>query len=1088
MSLTANKIAVGMFGAAAGGFKSAIESSLTSVGTVATVQTLLNTNASGLGTTEATTNAAFAQALVDRLLPTVTTAQRDSAKTAVEAFMTANPGLSRAEVVVQAITYIDQLPSTDPLAAAATSFASRVSTADKSTSTSTTLADLQAVTFVPFDLTTSTTDNLTGSPNADSFSGSVSNAAGTLQVTDKVSGGAGDDTLSVALSIDFAGFTTGSVSGVETIALSNTGGTSRGFDASGITGATTYTLDGTNAGFTLTDLATGLKTISLSGQTTGALTTTFVNGAAETGASATSDALTLNLNGVGGTTAGSAIDLTLNSFEVLNIVSTGTNNIDDLGATRKMNISGAGDITVRTVSTALTEFDGSAATGKITATLTSAGASALKSVKGGSKDDTLTVEAGDLPSTATLAGGDGTDTLSYSTAALTTAQYSMSGIENLSLTATSGTLTFIGSKVTDLAKVTTVAAVAGAVTLTDSGSGAREFVASGATADVAISSDHSGSTTVNYSALAATTTARTVTAGIDPLADYTFAESTGTLTVNVNDLVDVAGSTITAAKVSSVELNVASGKNDVGTELTEFNSTITAAAATSLKVNASGILGAAAKITAGKATSAEVINGSNAGRIQLDTAALTSVKITTGSDLSGLDAAALTKLQTIDITATKGIVTFANTLAAARSITLAGTGTTSEARFGALGQASNGYDLSVTASGLAGGGTTASPAEGLTLGAMVVGTGYNVTLDVSKMTGGLTATSITSTGDTDLPKDITVNAAGMGGTLAFTGGIKGSGAVTVNAKGAYDVALTTIEGGTVVVDVSGTTEATGVVVGNITAKSSATVTYQTGAANTQTILATADSTDLAVTVTGGALKDTITVTGGAVQKTMTVSGNLGATTDEITVTNTASGATATGINVSALTNYDVAILTTGAGAQTIVGGSGKDTIRGGQNASTTGDTLTGGAGNDSFRFEAGDSPYTAPDRITDFSSGDEIWLGFADTIPNATANRTAVTGTTSAAAMDVYGVVTFATLSTQPASLAAAATLVEAAQDHAAGRYNFFAFGGKNYIFVDNGVNDLDVNDLVIELTGISFPSATLTNNNGGTGLSGFGA
>ena len=407
---------------------------------------------------------------------------------------------------------------------------------------------------------------------------------------------------------------------------------------------------------------------------------------------------------------------------------------------------------------------------------------------------------------------------------------------------------------------------------------------------------------------------------------------------------------------------------------------------------------------------------------------------------------------------------------------------------GALGAATNGYGLTLSAQGLASEGTAASPQLGLTVGTITVGTGYDVAVNTSSMTGGATITSITTTGATDIPKNIEITAAGMGGTLNI-GAILGSGNVTVNAKGAYDVALTTIQGATVTVDVSGTTEPTGVVIGNVTAKTSANVTYQTGAKNTQTILATADSTALAVTVNGGALVDEITITGGAAQTTLTVAGNLGASTDVLTVTNTAS--TATGINISAMTNYDGATLTTGAGAQNIVGGAGADIIRGGANATAAGDSLMGGAGKDSFQFNTGDSPYTAPDVISDFAAGDEITLGFIGTIPNAVADRTAVAGTSTTVALDKFGVVTFATLTSAPTSLQAAVDLVEDIQTAATGRYNFFTYGGKNYIFFDDGVDDLGTNDLVIELTGVSFPNATLVDGNTGaafTGLSGFGA
>jgi hypothetical protein len=350
------------------------------------------------------------------------------------------------------------------------------------------------------------------------------------------------------------------------------------------------------------------------------------------------------------------------------------------------------------------------------------------------------------------------------------------------------------------------------------------------------------------------------------------------------------------------------------------------------------------------------------------------------------------------------------------------------------------------------------------------------------MTGSATIGTITSAGTTTVPKNVTVNAAGQGG-LITVGNVLGTGTVTLNAKAAYDAAFGTVTGGSVVVDISATSQSSAV--GNITATTSVDATYQTAVANTQTILGSATSTALAVDVTGGALVDTITITGGAVQKSITVSGSLGASSDVLTVTNDV--ATATSIDISNLESYDAATLITGTGAQSIVGGGGVDNIIAGGNASTAGDTLTGGAGKDSFWFTFGDSPYSAPDTITDFASGDEIALSSVSS-PSFTGGTTAVTGTATTAALDDYGVVTFATLTTAPASLNAAATLVEDVMAHAAGTWAFFEYGGLKYLYVADGTDGLGTGDLVIAMTGITFPSADLVDaNTTGSGISGFG-
>jgi hypothetical protein len=934
-------------------------------------------------------------------------------------------------------------------------------------------------------------DNFPGTTGVDVFQGTISNLAGTLQATDKIDGGDGtSDRLELAQSIDWSGFTTGSVKNVETVQLTNSGGTARTFNASGISDAKHFILNAANAGFTLVDLPSGVNQITLNGQTTGTLTTNFKAGAAETSPTALTDKVTLNLNGVGGTTD-APIDVNLGSIEELAINSVGTNNIDDLGATRKMSVAGSGDITIRTVPTSLTEFDGSAATGKITATLSAVTGGGLKSIKGGAGADSITLVQAGLPSTATIDGGAGSDTLNLTSAGGTTL-YKMTGVEHLSLTAVTGAaLNFIASDVKDLSKVTTVAAVAQSVTFTDMGNVDMEFVSSGATVqDGAVASDHTGATVVNYSALAATTSARTITAGINPLADYTFSKAPGKLTVNVNDLVANAGSTITAAKASSVELNVATGKNKAGTELTEFASTITAEEATSIKVNALGKV-TGGEISAAKATSAEIVNGENEFTLDLATPELTTLSIKTGANLGVDGTTILSKLQTLTAAADKGTVTFGNDLAAINSLTLSGSGSDSKVvLLGALGAIGNGYGLSLTASGLKAGVSADPTAVGLQIGNIVIGKGYDVSLNLSGMSGGATITTINDTVTNSLPKDITINAAGMGGTLNI-GAIKGSGNVTVNAKGAYDVALSTIQGATVTVDVSGTTESGGIVIGNITAKSSVNVSYQTGATNTRIINATEDSTALSVTVNGGALKDDITINGDAASTTITVAGNLGATDDIVTVNNT--GSKAKGINISALLNYDKSELYGGAGSQTIVGGNGDDIIWGGAGA----DTLTGNGGKNSFRFNAGDSAFSAPDTITDFKLGDEIWIGFggyADTaafILGKAAAKDATDAGTSAAVINEFGVATFANMTTAPTTLQLAAQAVNTSVGASSlAKWAYFQFGGNTYLFVDGDDSaTLSSSDLVINLVGVPVPSFTLTDAaSDTTGLSGFGA
>ena len=66
-------------------------------------------------------------------------------------------------------------------------------------------------------LLTTGVDTVAGTTGVDVITGTVSSLQGTLQVTDSITGGAGNDRLNIDMSLDFSGFTKGGVSGVQTI-------------------------------------------------------------------------------------------------------------------------------------------------------------------------------------------------------------------------------------------------------------------------------------------------------------------------------------------------------------------------------------------------------------------------------------------------------------------------------------------------------------------------------------------------------------------------------------------------------------------------------------------------------------------------------------------------------------------------------------------------------------------------------------------------------------------------------------------------------------------------------------------------------
>ena len=916
-------------------------------------------------------------------------------------------------------------------------------------------------------LTTSTTDNLVGGSAADIFTAlnTALASANTLNATDKVAGGAGNDTLQISQGTTWSGFTSGSVTGVETVELTNTTtDVDRDFNATGITGATTYTLNASTGNYAnITNVGTGLTAVNVNGTksaTAKSLNVSFATGAAEI--AGTANAVALNLSTVG-TTASVTIDL--DKFETVNITSTGTNKVTVGGDDAKaITVAGAGAITVGDVSSATTSFDASAATGAVTVTTTAAAAGALKTVKtsSGSATGTITANMQDLVGNATIVAGSGTaDKLNLSSTAAAAVEYNMSGVETLALGTVSGAgVTISAAKTTGLQTVTLASTTAQAVEFVNMGANAYTFTNTGAVAgSSAVTSDHTGATTVTYAA----GSTNDATAADVPTVDYTVASSTGALTVAVGAYVNGNAADVTAANASSVALTVASGKTSAGTELTTWDSTITAAKATSVSVNSSGILGGT--IAAVKATSAEVTNGTSGGALTLNVPLAKTLAVTTGATLD-FTGSTISALETLTVAANGGTTTI-GAIDKAASITLSGTGTTSKVSLGALGSTGQDYSLALTASGLK---------SDLVVGAVQVAAGYDTTINVAGVTGDVDLSTINSTGTRG--KNVTISANGVGETFDV-GNVFGTGDVTVNASGTTGAAtIGNLYGDNVSVDVRGS--GAGSTVGTtIEAKTSLALNlHELATGATYSVAAATGSKNLAITVNGGINADVVNVTGVSGQTGVTLSGNLGAGTDTASVTSSASSSAQT-ISLANLTSYATATIVGGSGADTITGGAGVDTITGGAGA----DTLTGGAGKDVFIFNGNDSTVDAYDTIVDFEAGDQLVSGNVTTI----MSDAAITGTTTAPAVNAYGVVSFAgiTLASAYDTLAEKVTLIDALAGLANGETVFFAHEGSNFAFISS---DAVTNDVVVKLVGsFTLPTAAVAAADA-TGITGFAA
>jgi len=918
-----------------------------------------------------------------------------------------------------------------------------------------------------FALTTATTDNLVGSSGDDIFSAISAGlaSANTLSATDKIDGGAGNDTLNIDLGTANSAFTTGSVTGVENVVVTNSSENTLAFNALGYTGVTSYTFNLASSPVTVTNLGAGVTTINLNnqGKTAGAtaattFSTAYASGSAEL--TGTTDAITLNLNAVGAS-ATKLASISNTSIETANVVLTGSN-FAKLTSTdlKKVVVTGSGSNNFSTVPTSLTSFDASAATGAITVDLSSS-TSTITKVALGSGSDTVTYDEQDGSAVGAISGGAGTDKLTLKSDG-GTIELTQTGFETLALTTVSAALTLSGAKTTDVSTISTTSATDYAVTFVNMGSGALTFDSIGTTDDVAHSSDHTGATTLNYKVSLGDAT------GADtPLSDYTFSGSTGTLAVNVKSYVDATGSSISAAKASSVALIVESGKSAADVEMTIFNNTITAATATSFTVDATGSLGTvavnssdAAQISAAKATTGTISNGANAGELILITPLLKTLTVTSGAALD-LDTTTtdLTTLETLTVAANKGLTDF-GALAKIATVSASGSGATSALDLGNLG-GNNAYNMSVTASGLKG---------GFTAGTVNVAAGYDVSVTATGATGAVTVSHI---GGNTRGDDVTVNASGAGGAVGI-GNVTGTGDVSVDASGATGIAtIGTVRGDNVTAKVAGS--AAGSSIGAITAKTSATLTYSAVNANTINITADTASTALAVSINGGVLGDAVTITGVSTQTGVTVTGDLGAGTDSLTLNSSASSAAQT-VSISGLTSYNAANITTGAGADTITGGSGVDTIVAGLGQ----DTITGGAGADLFLFGSDDSTYAAPDTITDLGSTDVItWGNGSSTVtsPNVTGSASIATITAGIATFDLT------TTATAKDTLYEVVVLVDAATT--SGQTAMFSFGGSTYFFIDTGTA---TDDVVVKLTGVSIPTVTLAADANSTGITGFGA
>jgi len=1067
---TAQGLGLAIFGAAAGAYLNHLESRAGDASALAT-------ELAGYYKTEMKKDLSVADVLANLKLESGTAAYT-AAKTALE--MQVAGGATVAVAAASLVTFMFGLTDTiSPFYETATAFKARVDVAvawskgagatEKSVAA---LAAYQAgvdnpgpvVPPVPEVITTALTtaaDNLPGTVGADAFTGvrSTSSTLGTLGATDKIDGGEGTDSLTVTMTSDFTGFTTGSVKSVEVINLTNTGDVARSFDATGVVGTATYNLDG-KSGVSLTNADT-FGTVNVLNRASGTTTVDF----ADTKVSSTTDnSFTLGVTGLGaGTTH---VTVTAAEIQKMTVVASGAaSNVDLAGAPLKsLTISGGSDLSLRATSiSTLTTIDGSEATGKLTLGRLSG---TMTSVKTGSADDAVTIGA--MTASAVLSGGAGNDKLTMSAFAADTYQPTMTGFENLVVANSAGAIILSMSKSTDVASLT-VDTLGGNLTMVKAGAGALSISAKGAQADgPVISNDTTGA--VSFATIAADTVT-SVTNDANSL-DVT-ASKAASLNIAVAKFTNVpATSTFSAGEAKSVTLDAKGAFSGVITAAKATDMTITASESVTLtsstltalnnltatgakNLTASGLTGAGTLTLAGTGSSSTLNTGALGAAASTQAIALTATGWKGGATIGAVDSQDTISLNVAGTTGTVGIGAIGALGAAASPATPAGSVTiNASGALGAVTQTGNitvgaGKSITVTAkdaiaaisvSNLSVATSSSNPSGSITVdvsggvAAPTVGTmnAATVTVDVSGLiaaptVGVITALTATYTGEAtraNTRTDTVNNLTYTGGsdvdtvTIAHQDSLATVAGVTATSANAETHALNISTGsGNDVLKFTG-------YVGQLTATYTGTIALGSGSSDSLTFVASAASTLLdlqALSVTGQ--DAAIVVTGGAAAATI-----YGTTGDDA--------------------------ITGGAAADVIFGGTGADVIAGGAGAAIV-DTMTGGLGADTFTVIA--QPFATVDLIKDFVGGtDKLKTGVTPT----TAALTNLTATATAGAD--LGAATDAAI--------AAAIVLGATNYDTAGDAVLFKFGTKTYVVVNDGANVdfTDGTDVLVELTGIT--------------------
>lgn len=755
-----------------------------------------------------------------------------------------------------------------------------------------------------------------------------------LSSTDSVDGGTGTDTIVTNL---------GAVPTTSATALTNV----TNFETLEISDALTGTLTAAYAqtglskvnltgGTGTVNLEAGAKTVGLKAALTGTLT---VN---DTGI-ATTDSLTISNGASTATDVGAGYGLTIGGFETTTINTSGAGAATtqtygsvaitaDTGGTARLYLTGSNNVQVGAVTAKLLDASGLTGTASLTQTSAAVGSttSVITIVGSGGADTLIGVASGSSYLGTSITGGAGADTIT-----------STSGVDNISGGDGNDTLAFGNT----LVAADTVSGGNGTDTITISGTVADSAFTNVTSVEVVASSAAATPTLSTYAQAAGVTTynlsTSTATDSVTLGSGYT-----GTLTVNQT----------VASESDTVNASGTSGKLNVVTSL-------------------SAGLGATSTFTGGTSTS---------DKITYTLATGTAITQASNQYITGIENIVTAGVTDVDLTLTL----HDNNIAATKSMTIdASSLTTGKLKLTANAETDG--QLVVIGGGAAdsiGGSASTSYGDNLSGGAGSDTFWMNTYLTSADTIVGGSGTNVLKASGTLVDTAFT----NVSQVQTFTVGTSGTADVTFGALSAAAGIVTVNDYAT-----GGTTEIFRIAAANTNSLSVNIESLGSGNDGDDVIAASTYAGTLTVTtpvaltannvITGGAgTADTIRFNqaGGAISNTSTTLSGVsriekfvayGDTINNWTVTtvdtNVAADATLT-IDGSSLTT---GILTADTSDETngyisVIGGGAADVITG--SASTYGDNLSGGAGDDTFKFASAN--LTALDTIAGGAGNDTI--------------------------------------------------------------------------------------------------------------------